>query len=147
MYPEDHEADRLECISQSVGVRPPNYPDTFYTHCSSLFGHHYVSHNCTTSGNGDEGGPTLDGVRFLHCMSDRAHFHLGSEYNLAQPAVSGSWSCQEGPGIDCAALKKAHDLRTRVRRGEKISGEERKFLYDIDMARIREQERELGMTK
>lgn len=147
MYPEDHEPDRLECVSQSVGQRREPGPVSVQSHCSSWIGDRYVSTHCSSSVSGDNRTHGLLDDDFIDCMAARGHFHFGSQYNLAQPAASGSWKCNNAPGIDCTALARAHDIRSRERRGETLSGEDRQFLHDRQIARIRERQRALGMIE
>lgn len=147
MYPGDHEPDRLECVSQSVGQKREPGPISVESHCSSWVGDRYVSSHCSSWVSGDTRSSGLLNDDFIDCMAGRGHFHYGSAYNLAQPAAPGPWMCNDAPGIDCTALARAHEIRTKERRGETLSGEDRQFLYDRQIERIRERQRALGMIE
>jgi hypothetical protein len=80
-------------------------------------------------------------------MAERGHFHFGSGYNLAQPSQPVQWTCNDAPGIDCASLARAHEIRTKIRNGQEITYEERQFLYDLQLQAIKQKQRDLGMIK
>jgi hypothetical protein len=145
MFPEDHEPDRRDCVSQSVGRRQSTGPVSVSTHCSTWVGDHIVSTTCSSTTSGESRTHGLLEDAFVSCMAGRGHFHFGSRYNLAQPSFSEPWSCRDAPGISCGALARAHEIRAKQRRGENLSGEDRQFLYDEEIRRIREAQRALGM--
>lgn len=117
------------------------------THCSTWAGDQFISTNCSSTVTGDTRSHALLEDQFLSCMAGRGHFHFGSGYNLAQPSSSEQWYCRDAVGINCATLSRSHEIREKQRRGETLSGDERKFLYDQEAERIKNTQRALGMIE